>query len=95
MFKSEAYTLQDNTKIDGQIITAGVLVVKAQYLCYMQVDTNWYLNQQRKQNVITVPTHTMLHPKLEVNVVTYFHAISSSVCTRAQEKKPSQDNLYV
>ena len=40
MFKSEAYTLQDNTTIDGKIITAGELVVKSQYLCYMQVDTN-------------------------------------------------------
>ena len=42
MFTSESYTLQDNTTIDGQIITAGKLVVKAQYICYMQVDTNWY-----------------------------------------------------
>ena len=35
MFKSEAYTLQDNTIIDGQIITAEKLVDKAQYLCSM------------------------------------------------------------
>ena len=35
MFKLEAYTLQDNTKIDGQIITDGELVVKSQYLCSM------------------------------------------------------------
>ena len=34
---SEAYTLQDNTTIDVQIITAGELVVKAKYLCSMQV----------------------------------------------------------
>ena len=32
MFTSEAYTLQDNTTIYGQIITAGELVVKAQYI---------------------------------------------------------------
>ena len=36
MFKSEAYILQYNTTIDGQIITSGEFVVKAQYLCYMQ-----------------------------------------------------------
>ena len=30
MFTSEAYTLQENITIDGQIITAGELVVKAQ-----------------------------------------------------------------
>ena len=42
MVTSEAYTLQDNTTIDGQIITAGELVVKAQYISSMQLDTNWY-----------------------------------------------------
>ena len=45
MFTSEEYTLQDNTAIDGKIITAGEFVVKSQYLCSMQVETNWYWNQ--------------------------------------------------
>ena len=45
MFTSKAYKLQDNTTMDGNIITAGELVVKSQYLCSMQVDTNWNLNQ--------------------------------------------------
>ena len=31
-FILEAYTLQNNTKIDGKIISTGELVVKAQYL---------------------------------------------------------------
>ena len=31
---------------------------------------------------------TILHPRLEVNAVTYFHAITKSVCTRTQAKKP-------
>ena len=53
----------------------------------MQVDTNWYLNQQPKQHVITVPTRTIIHPKLEVNAVTDFHAIPTSVCTRTQAKQ--------
>ena len=62
MFTSEAYTLTYNTTIDGQIITAQKLVVKAQYICYMQVYTNWYWNQYPQQNVITVPTLTILYP---------------------------------
>ena len=66
MFTSEAYTLQDKKTIDGQIITAGELVVKVQYLCSMQVDTNFYWNQQPKQHVITVPTCTILHPQLNL-----------------------------
>ena len=45
VFTSESYRLQDNTTIDGQIITSGELVVKAQHIFSMQVDTNWYCNQ--------------------------------------------------
>ena len=64
MFTSGEYTLQENTTIYGQIITAGELVDKAQYLCSMKIYTNWYWNQQPKHHIITVPTHTILHPKL-------------------------------
>ena len=70
MFTSGANTIQKNTTIDGQIITAGELVVKAKYLCYTQIDSSWYWNQQPKHHVITVPTHTIIHPQLEVNAVT-------------------------
>ena len=65
MFTSGAYTLQENTTIDGQILIAGELVVNAKYLCSMKVDTNWYWNQQSKHHVIIVPTRTILHPQLE------------------------------
>ena len=37
MFISGAYTLQENTTIDGQILIAGELVVNAKYLCSMQI----------------------------------------------------------
>ena len=87
MFTSEAYTLQDNTIIDVQIITAGKLVVKPQYLCSMQVDTNWYWVQHPQDHVITVPTRTIIHPRLEVNAITDFHDIPKSVCNRTQAKK--------
>ena len=88
MFTSEEYKLQENTTIDGKIITDGKLVVKALYLCSMKVDTNWYWNQQPKHHVITVPTRKILHPQLEVNIVTDFHVIPTRVCTRTQGKKP-------
>ena len=84
MFTLGAYTLQENTTIDGQIITAGKLVVKVQYLCSMQIDTNWYFNQQPKHHFITVSTRTILHPQLEVHAITDFHAIPTSVCSRKQ-----------
>ena len=88
MLISEAYTLQDNTTIDGHIITARELIVKAQYNCSMQVDTNWYCNEHPQQNVTTVPTRTIPHPQLEVNAVTDFG-------NTTQEKNPYQDSLYV
>ena len=87
MFTSGAYTLQENTKIDGQIIIAGELVVNAKYLFSMQVDTNWYWNQQSKHHVITVPTRTILHPQLEGDSITDFHSIPISICSRTQAKK--------
>ena len=87
MFTSGAYRLQENTTIDGQIITAGGLVVKAKYICSMQIDTNWYWNQQPKHHVITVPKRTILHPQLEVNSMTEFYPIPTSLCSRTQAKK--------
>ena len=87
MFTSEEYTLQENTTIDGHIITSGELVAKSKYLCSTQEDTNLYWNQQPKQHVITVPTRTILHPQLEVNALTDFYAIPKSVCNRTQAKK--------
>ena len=87
MLTSGAYTLQENNKIDRQIITTGDLVVNAKYICSMQVDTNWYWNQQSKHHVITVTTRTILHPQLEGDVLTDFHAISTSICSITQAKK--------
>ena len=93
IFTSGAYTLQYNTTIYGKIITAGESVVKPQYLCSMQVNTNWYWNQQPQKHVITATTCTILHPQLEVNAIIYFHAIPKSICTSTQ-KNPYQDSLY-
>ena len=87
MLTSGAYTLQENNKIDRQIITTGDLVVNAKHICSMQVDTNWYWNQQSKHHVITVTTRTILHPQLEGDAITDFHEISTSICSRTQEKK--------
>ena len=95
MFTSGAYTLQDNTTIDGKIITSCEFVFKSQYLCSMQADTNLYFNQQPKHHVITVPTRTILHPQLEFNAVTDFHKITKSICTSTQAKTPYQDSLCV
>ena len=87
MFTSGAYTLQENTTIQGQILIAGELVVNEKYLCSMEVDTNCYWNQQPKHHVITVPTHTILHPQLEGDAITDFHSIPTNIYSITQAKK--------
>ena len=87
MFTSESYRLKDNTTTDGKIITAGELVVKAQYMCSMRVDTSWYWNNHPQQQVITVLTHTIIHPQLGVTTITDIHDILKSICNRTQAKK--------
>ena len=87
MFTSGSYILQENTTIDGQIINAGELFVKAKYLCSIKIDTNWYWNKQPKNHVVTLPTRTILHPQLEVNAIRDFHEITTSVCSRTQANK--------
>ena len=86
MFTSEVYKIEYNTKINEQKITAGELVHKSQYFCSWQVYTNWYWDQHPEQHIITVPIYTILHPRLEVNSITYFNAIHKRSCNRTQAK---------
>ena len=53
----------------------------------MQVDTHLYWNQHPQQNIITVPTHTILHTRLEVNYIINFHDITKSLYNRTQANK--------
>ena len=87
---SEAYTLQNNTTIDGDIISAGELVVKAQYLCSMQDDTNRYWKQQPLQHNIIVLTCTIIHPRLDVVGIIYVQDIPKTFCNRIQAKTSIQ-----
>ena len=85
-FISEAYRLQNNTKIYGQIISAGELVFKAQYICSMQENTNWYWKQQSLQHNIMVTTCTFIHLCIDVERITDVPDIPKTVCNRIQEK---------
>ena len=76
---SEAYTLQNNTTIYGQVFSAGELVVKTQYICFMQEKTNWYWKQQPQQQTIIVPTYTILNPRLGVITMIYVQDIPKNV----------------
>ena len=50
----------------------------------MQERTNWFWDQHTRQQVITVPTYTILHPRLDVIEITDIHDIPKSVCNRTQ-----------
>ena len=45
----------------------------------MQENINWYWYQKQQQNVITVPTKTILHTYIDVVAVKYVHDIPRSV----------------
>ena len=83
-FISEAYTLQNNTSIYGQVIYSGELFVKFQYLCSIQENINWYLKQKLIQQTIMVPTGTILHPRLDVIIKRDVQDIPNNVCNRIQ-----------
>ena len=53
----------------------------------MQLDTNWYCYQHPQYHAIAVSKCTLLHPRLEVNPVTYFHAITKILCNKTQATK--------
>ena len=71
----------------GRIITSGELVVKEQYICSIKEITGWFWDQHPQQKVITVPTCTITHPRIDVTTITDSHDISKSVCNRKQAKK--------
>ena len=89
-FISEAYRLQNNTRINGHIISAGELVVKSQYICSIQENTDWCWKQQSLQQNIIVPTRTILHQFLDVVRITDVQDIPETVCNRIQGKKSIQ-----
>ena len=91
---AEAYTLQNNKTIDEQVISAGELVVREQYLCSIQENTNWYWRQQPLQQTIIFPTRTILHPRLDVITIIYFQDIPKNICNRIQEKRHTKTYYY-
>ena len=81
---SEAYNLQDDTTFDEQIISSGEIVVNKKYLICMQENIYFNWEHKHKQQVIIIPTQTIVHPFLDVVAVKYVHNITRSVCNRNQ-----------
>ena len=56
----------------------------------MQENTNWYWKQQPLQQIIIVPTRTILHPHIDVITIRYVKEIHKNVCNRIQAKQAIQ-----
>ena len=82
--------IQINTTNDGQVISAGELVVKEQYICSKQEKKNWYRKHQSLQQDIMIPTRTILHPCLDVITIIYVQDIPKNLCNRIQARKSIQ-----
>ena len=89
-FLSVEYTLQNNKTIYGQVISAGELFVKAQYICSMQ-EKNWYWKQQPLQQTTIVPTRTILHPCVDVIIIRYVQDTPKKCFSRNKETKQYKD----
>ena len=61
----------------------------------MQESTNCFWDQHPQQQVIKVPTCTILHPQLDGTAITDINDITKSVCNKTQAKNPYQYILYV
>ena len=91
---SDAYTLQNNTTIYGQVISACKLVVKAQYIFSMQENTNCYRKQQPLQQTIIFPSLTILHPRLDVIIIRYVQDTPENICIRNKGKSNTNTSNY-
>ena len=86
-FISKAYTQKNNTTNNGKVISAGELVVKAEYLFSMQENTNWYGKQQPLQQTIIFQTRTIIHTCLGVIILRYVQDIPNNLCISNQAGK--------
>ena len=83
-YVSDSYTLQGDTTCDCQIITAGELVVRAQYMSYTKENTKLHWEQTQYQQITTVTTRTITNPCLGVVVVKEVQYTPGSVYNKSQ-----------
>ena len=80
-FLSKPYKLQDDKKVDNQVMRAGELIVKAEYINIKKSNTNWYCQQLGTNQIVTIATHTSVHPCLDVSTIKYVE-IYISLCNK-------------
>ena len=89
-FLSEPYMLQDNKIVDKQVIMAGELIVKSEYLSIMKANTNWYWQQIRTEESVIIVTHTIVHPCLDMSNIKDVADTPISLCDKEPARKAIQ-----
>ena len=59
---------------------AGEPLFKAEYLSTMKAKTNGYWKQNRNRHIVTISTHTNLHPFLDVSIIKLVADIPRGIC---------------
>ena len=90
---SQAYTLQEDKTCDGKISTSGELVIIANYIRCMQEKKSVIGRGENYQQLIVVPTHTIVNTCLDVFVVKDVHDITISAFIINQTIKDLQRHL--
>ena len=57
----------------------------------MQENYNWYSKQQSLQQNIIVQILTILHPRIDIVIITYVQNIPKTVFNRIQAKNPYKE----
>ena len=81
-FLSEPYKLQDDKKVDNQVMRAGELIVKAEYISIKKSNTNWYCQQLGTNQSVIIATHTSFYPYLDVSTIKYVVDTLISLCNK-------------
>ena len=94
-FLSDPYTLQNEITVDGQILKDGELVADACYLTQIRQGSNWYVEAEEEQQLVTVSMRTVVHPQLNTEVVKDAAKIPQSLCSRTQARQLVMRNPIV
>ena len=92
-FLSWAYTLQEDKICDGKISTSDELVFREQYInCIKDINKFYWEQTQQQQNII-VPTRRIVHPCLDIIILTEVKQTPKRACNRHQSCKAIKRHL--
>ena len=61
---SEPYTLKNDKTVENQVIKAGEIIVKLEYIIIMKKNTNFYQQQLETKDSFVISTRTSFYPYL-------------------------------